>query len=424
MTARITMHPETMHPELSTLFAGFDQAGLRWCVLRLPSEEGNSGGDVDLLVDRVDLHVMRGVLESRRFAQLPGWSGGEHYLSYHRPTDRWLWIHVVVELSFGPRYSLGTQSEAGCLDRRVWEHGWPELAPADAFWVLLFHRLADKRAIATRHRGRLAELANSPVDDSPLARVADMICPDGWGARRLVECARAGNWASLERMAPDLVAAWMRHDRIGPRRMLALRAGELLKGLVTLPRRRGLGVALIGPDGAGKTTLIAGIERSFGLPVRSVYMGLTGGLLPRVDRLTLPVLVVPGRLAVFWARYLVAKYHQARGRLVVFDRYVYDANVPTPYPLSWLGRTYRRVDGHACPPPDLVLVLSAPGTVMHERKGEYTPEMLEDWRQSFLALQRTVSRLEVVDTTRSRDEVRADVVERIWSRYVERWCKG
>jgi thymidylate kinase len=184
---------------------------------------------------------------------------------------------------------------------------------------------------------------------------------------------------------------------------------------------RGLTVALLGPDGAGKSTLAAGIQTSFIFPVRSIYGGLTGGMLLYVTRLRIPGVVILGRVLVFWCRYLVAQYHKARGRLVIFDRYIYDAAAPHPDRLTWMRRLSRWVDGHACPGPDLVLVLSVPGEVMYTRKGEYSAKTLEHWRQRFLALQSRLPQLEVVDTTRPKDEVRTDVVDRIWRRYAARW---
>jgi thymidylate kinase len=182
-----------------------------------------------------------------------------------------------------------------------------------------------------------------------------------------------------------------------------------------------MGVALLGPDGAGKSTLATGIQDTFPFPVCQVYMGLTGGMLRYIDRLRLPGVVRLGRLLVIWSRYARAQYHIARGRLVVFDRYIYDAEVPTPHSLTRAGRLGRWIDGRACPSPDLVVVLDAPGVVMHRRKGEYDPQTLEHWRRSFLALQRRVPGLVVVDATRGIEEVRAEVTERVWQHYSGRW---
>jgi thymidylate kinase len=79
------------------------------------------------------------------------------------------------------------------------------------------------------------------------------------------------------------------------------------------------------------------------------------------------------------------------------------------------------MDGRACPAPDLVLILDAPGSLMHERKGEYTPETLEDWRQRFLGLQHRLRNVEVLDTSQPPDAVRTEAIDRIWRRYAERW---
>jgi len=114
-------------------------------------------------------------------------------------------------------------------------------------------------------------------------------------------------------------------------------------------------------------------------------------------------------------------FNRYRGRLVVFDRYTYDADVPPPYRLTRWGRMARWVDGRSCPAPDLVLILDAPGTVMHQRKGEYTPETLEEWRQRFLGIPRRVPHAVVLDTTRAPEAVRTEAMYQIWRCYAERW---
>jgi thymidylate kinase len=240
----------------------------------------------------------------------------------------------------------------------------------------------------------------------------------------LLRACRAEDWTRLEQLRPTLLDACRRSAGSG----VAMRVGRLLRrmpaGISEMMASRGLGVALIGPDGAGKSTLAAGLEATFPLPVRQVYMGLTGGMLRYVDRLRVPGVVRLGRLLVIWSRYARARYHMVRGRLVVYDRYLYDAEVPTPHSLTRLARLGRWMDGRACPPPDVVVLLDAPGAVMHERKGEYDPQMLEHWRRSFLALRRRVPGLVVVDATQGIDEVRAEVTDRVWQRYRDRWGAG
>ena len=69
-----------------------------------------------------------------------------------------------------------------------------------------------------------------------------------------------------------------------------------------------------------------------------------------------------------WARVLRAAVYVARGHLVVFDRYTYDALLPVTGSLRWLKRPYFWVLAHLAPRPDLVLVLDLPGEVAFARK--------------------------------------------------------
>jgi len=178
-------------------------------------------------------------------------------------------------------------------------------------------------------------------------------------------------------------------------------------------KARGLTVALLGPDGVGKSTLLAGLAAVYPVPVRQIYMGMWQGAgRPGYTRLHAvgAILLRPFRV---WWRVGQGAVHSARGRVVVFDRYTYDALLPITGSWRALKRPYFWVLAHLAPRPDLVLVLDLPGHVAFARKGEFTPEGLEAVRQGFLAL---VPRLnaEVVDAAVAPEQVRADVVARIW----------
>lgn len=176
--------------------------------------------------------------------------------------------------------------------------------------------------------------------------------------------------------------------------------------------RKGLTVALLGPDGVGKSTLLANLTASYPGPVRTIYMGMWQGVdRPGYTRLHAVAAIVMRPFRVWW-RVAQGARHAALGRVVVFDRYTYDALLPITGSWQALKRPYFWVLAHLAPRPDLVLILDLPGAVAFARKGESTPEALEAVRQGFLAL---VPRLgaEVVDAAAPAEQVCADVVARI-----------
>ena len=144
-------------------------------------------------------------------------------------------------------------------------------------------------------------------------------------------------------------------------------------------RARGLTVALLGPDGVGRSTLLAGLGQAYPAPVRQIYMGMWQGAgRPGYTRLHAVAAIVLRPFRVWW-RVACGAVHARRGRLVVFDRYTYDALLPITgswRPLKW---PYFWVLAHLAPRPDLVLVLDLPGEVAFARKGEFTAE---GWRPS------------------------------------------
>jgi thymidylate kinase len=174
-------------------------------------------------------------------------------------------------------------------------------------------------------------------------------------------------------------------------------------------------VAVLAPDGAGKTTLIGALSSAFFLPVRSIYMGLYGAN-DRV-RTALPGFGLALSMSRQWVRYARALYHGVRGRVVLFDRYTYDALVGTRQHERAHQRLRRWLLAHACPAPDLVVILDAPGAVLAARKPEHTAALLEQHRQRLLSLRPRFGRCAVVDATAGPAEVRRAVTGIIWKSF-------
>ena len=207
-------------------------------------------------------------------------------------------------------------------------------------------------------------------------------------------------------------------------------------------RRRGVAVALMGPDGAGKTTVARALVDDPTLRARRIYMGTNAAardlalptsrvidtvkmrLASRRARTPLGRMAVSGgraaakavgfadRLLDRWVRYTLARRHRRRGGVVIFDRFVTDPRVgPGTHGRRSALRAWLLAAG--APRPDVTLVLDAPVDVLHGRKAEQTPARLQDLREAYLALARERPGVQVVDVDRPFADVMTDVRDRI-----------
>ncbi len=216
-------------------------------------------------------------------------------------------------------------------------------------------------------------------------------------------------------------------------------------------------VALVGADGAGKTSIGQQLPALLGRPARYVYLGANpaaathalpttrlvhrlrvarrgaaaaAGGPPALDRSLGPpagrssaaralasarsALRVTHQLAEGSYQRAVIGWHRWRGRVVIVDRWYgadHHAHELAPGRRLTLGRRVRAAFlRRAFPAPDLVLVLDAPAEVLHARKGEGSLAELAQRRQEYLDYLATVDRGEKVDAARPLADVTRAVV--------------
>lgn len=173
-------------------------------------------------------------------------------------------------------------------------------------------------------------------------------------------------------------------------------------------RRRGRTLALIGPDGVGKSTLAEAVRARHATDAVCIYMGLYQRSGRRVP-MSRSVVVLAARRFARWAR---GQLHRSRGRLVIFDRYSADALLEPERPLGRYARARRWLLAHSCPRPDTLVLLDAPGALLAARLGHADAEAAERQRQRYLALRDRIPGLVVLDATRPVEELCQAVWER------------
>ena len=411
------------HPVLGALFARLEHEGLQWTLLRIPSSLSAPTGDVDLLVAPSDAGALRQAATDIGFVALPGWDSAPDLIliRYDRPSDRWLVLDVSTSVSFrSPRSWELPDATDQVLRRCRLADGIRVPADPDAFWLLLLHCLLDKRRVAEHHLGRLRAMA-AAAPDSPLAASLCSAAGPEFAVSDFVDAVVAGDDGSLVELAGRLTSQ-LRRRRPLPERLRVLRSGvaRTLQKPLLLRRRKGVSLALLGPNGVGKSTAAAALQQSLPFDLRIVYLGLWKASAKPRGRVA-AALEVAGRPWRIWLRYLTAQYHQFRGRVVVFDRYVYEAHMPSRPPLLLAKRAYHLFLAHAVPRPCAAVVLDVSGDIAYGRKQENPPEELEAERCVYTELTRRVRFIELVDASADAATVRAEITTIVWRELVLRW---
>ena len=212
-------------------------------------------------------------------------------------------------------------------------------------------------------------------------------------------------------------------------------------------------VALVGGDGAGKSSIASELAASSPHVVKVVYLGMN----PDSGRFSLPTtrlshllkkrraqkrsttqstkpislhsieqrkdsrgrvwatLRLMNRIAEATVKWLVAAWYQARGAVVVFDRhYLFDFTPSSSdRPRRLTSRIYLAFLEKVYPKPDLVVFLDASIDTLLARKQEVPASYLEGRRAAFLRRGAAIQNFVVVDADREFQAVYQDVAAQI-----------
>lgn len=425
-------------------FAEFERQGVRYCVLRThePSQAAAGIPEVDLLVDRRQLRLLARILEENGYRPLLSWGNAPHsfFIGFDPSRGGWLKFDVVTDIRYGePIRALSSGLAKNCLRHRRRQASVYVLAPENELIKLLLHCLLHVRDFEARDRSRMnalwRELERAPRLRARTVRMFERLVAPAISWTMFEQAMDTQDWSALMNRRRAVVHHLFWRDPLrAVGRYLSGRILRLVRPVWIAARLRGVSIALLGSDGAGKTTLARALAGDPFLRARTLYMGTN----PAASTVSL---VAEGRLHAWarrteqqrqiflhalgktiafacrlldqWFRYAVARYHLRRGRFVVFDRFIYD-----PDPDQSAAKRFRRwllQAGH--PRPDLVVLLDAPAAVLRGRKDEHSLTKLRRQREAYLRLKEQLPQIIVLDTTCSEDQVRREVVQLLWRHY-------
>jgi thymidylate kinase len=251
-------------------------------------------------------------------------------------------------------------------------------------------------------------------------------------ARCVIDALEQGSAPELRERLPWLRRCARRRLR---RSALAL-VREAVRRLGRIRHPVGFWFALLGPDGAGKSTIAEGVARELAPLFRSSRLyhlrpHLGSGADARPPVLEPHAQAPRGRMAslaklgLWWADctagYLLDLFPRlVRAQLLIFDRSCLDLQIDPrryryagpPWAARWLA---------ACTfTPPLVALLDAPLAVIHARKREVSAAEVQRQREAYRQLVEARSDGAIVEAARPIASVVASVVDRVLERMAER----
>jgi thymidylate kinase len=433
---------------LRKVFEALEVSGIPYCVMRdfeqLFVQEADK--EIDLIVDRKIFPSAKKVLKDLGFIEMPSWGHEPHrfFVIFLPEIEMWLKLDIVTALRFGkPVSCFGSDLLARMMEHRIYRECCFTLSPEDELLLLLIKGVVNDSGIRGSRADALQGLwEQTKLDPERKARLDSRLkvyfgtSTDGNSALDRLDHA---DWRWFVSRREQLIRFLLVSQPVRTLgRYLRTRFTRLISPLLYAVFRRGVSVALLAPDGAGKSTLAAHLLAQKHLRARLIYMGINldasvvglpttpwfrkhadgaGG--KSIKWFVARALNFPNTLLEQWYRSLTGFYCRLRGRTVVYDRYVYDTWI-NPRPTRLIKRLRRFLIERTCPHPDIVIFLDAPGAVLFSRAHEHSVEALEKKRQAYLEVGTKIPNLHIVDATQDLRAVSAEATSIVWGFYGDR----
>jgi len=388
--------------------------------------------DVDFLISRSDLNRVisllcrAGSIPGARLLQILEHETSARYFVFAMQFGSHLaFLHPDAAASVRKNARLRLTSEQALSSRRWKAAGFWIPSPAVEF-EYYFVKRTEKIALQTRHLASLQGLFRE--DPAGCTSALVRLLGKEHGAR-VADRIGEGDIDWFAAHGPTLHEWVMDAPQLeGLAARLRNRCAEALRVLRRVARPTGLVIAVLGPDGSGKTTVLDHLGRELAPAFRRVrryhlrpHFGSTRpgtvvtdphGKAPRGWVLS------TAKMAMFvydylwgWARTIWPD--TVRSTLVLFDRYFHDMLVdparyrlPKAFPVArWLAPLI--------PAPHMWIVLTAPAPTLLARKNELTEAAAQSLDAAYRSLAATMPDVVLIDTSQPIADVLGQTVEAV-----------
>ncbi len=402
---------------------------IRYCILHgWQSLPENLFSDLDMVVRHADLRALERTLrnhDGRLIQLLQHESSCFYFVLAIRQGSKIRFILVDVATDYRRDWRIFFTAEELLAGRRQWKDFWVASPRVECEYLLVKKVL--KGAMPEHQKNRLGELFQELGDEAGSS--ARCLFGKKYGDF-VTSCISTTNWnafeSNLSRVRRALLSQVVKRDPLNPFRYLV---SEVRRFWNRCRFPTGLFVAVLGPDGAGKTTLIEHLRRDLAgafrraevFHLRPGVMGPKGPNSPVTDPhgkaprpWWLSLLKIPYYLLDYGLGYLFkVRPRLVRSTLVLFDRY-YDDLLADPRRYRYGGPMgFARLARIFLPKPDLFLILDVSEESLLARKQEVSPEELRRQHEAYRKLTTELPNAVLLDGSLSPKEVALNASEAI-----------